>query len=263
MTRTLATHALHVSLARPRRAFRVSPSTKVLQGVTLNVSTGTGLGLVGRSGSGKSTLIRTLLALETPASGSVTLNDQGIRPGSLRSLRWFRREVQYVPQDPASSLNPRMTVEQLLREPLVRLGVQGQHAELAQHALARVELPAATLRKHPPELSGGQNQRIALARALVVSPSILLADEPVSGLDAPLRHQILDVLHSLITEQGLGLLLVSHDLDAIAAVCTRTAVLAEGRIVEEGTTEQILTAPRHPVACELNAARLAPGALSR
>ncbi|MBG6192297.1 peptide/nickel transport system ATP-binding protein [Arthrobacter sp. CAN_A212] len=126
-----------------------------------------------------------------------------------------------------------------------------------------MELPEATFNRRPSELSGGQNQRVAIARALVVRPAILIADEPVSGLDLPLRNQVLDVLHMLIKDQGLGLLLVSHDLDAVASVCTRTAVLAEGRIVEEGPTGQILNDARHPATRELNAARVGRGALSR
>lgn len=263
MTSTLTAREIRLSLARPGRAFRPSVSTEILHGVSLDVSPGSSLGLVGSSGSGKSTLLRTLLALELPDSGSVTLHGRTIRPGSLKSLRWFRREVQYVPQDPASSLDPRLTVEQLLREPLVCLGVDGQHSARIRDALGRVELPATASDKRPFELSGGQNQRVAIARALVVSPAILLADEPVSGLDLPLRNQVLDVLRMLISEQGLGLLFVSHDLDAVAAVCARTAVLADGRIVEEGPTGLILNDPQHATTRELNAARLAPAAVVR
>ncbi|WP_144673270.1 ABC transporter ATP-binding protein [Arthrobacter sp. U41] len=263
MTSTLTAREISLSLTRPGRAFRRRVSTEILHGVSLDVSPGSSLGLVGSSGSGKSTLLRTLLALETPDSGSVTLHGRIIRPGSLKSLRWFRREVQYVPQDPASSLDPRLTVEQLLREPLVCLGVDGQHAARIRDALGRVELPAAASGRRPFELSGGQNQRVAIARALVVSPAILLADELVSGLDLPLRNQVLDVLQMLISEQGLGVLFVSHDLDAIAALCARTAVLADGRIVEEGPTGQILNNPQHAMTRELNAARLAQGAVVR
>lgn len=263
MTLTLTARDIRLSLPQPGRAFRRSVSTEILHGVSLDVSPGRSLGLVGGSGSGKSTLLRTLLALERPDSGSVTLHGRTIHPGSLKSLRWFRREVQYVPQDPASSLDPRLTVEQLLREPLVCLGVDGQHSARIRDALARVELPATASGRRPFELSGGQNQRVAIARALVVSPAILLADEPVSGLDLPLRNQVLDVLQMLISEHGLGLLFVSHDLDAIAAVCTRTAVLDDGRIVEEGPTGQILNDPQHATTRGLNAARLAPGAVVR
>lgn len=263
MTSTLSAHDIHLSLSRPGRAFRRRVATTILHGVSLDVPSGSGVGLVGSSGSGKSTLLRTLLALEVPESGSITLQGRTISPGSLKSLRWFRREVQYVPQDPASSLDPRMTVEQLLREPLVCLGSDGNHAEQIRVALTRVEMPGNSFKKRPSELSGGQNQRVAIARALVVSPAILIADEPVSGLDLPLRNQVLDVLQTLINDQGLGLLLVSHDLDAVSSVCTRTAVLADGRIVEEGPTEQVLNNPQHPATRELNAARLTRGVLSQ
>lgn len=263
MTSTLTARHLQVSLSRPGRNFHRSVLTEILHGVSLEVSSGSSVGLVGTSGSGKSTLLRTLLALETPDAGSVALQDRAIRPGSMKSLRWFRREVQYVPQDPASSLDPRMTVDQLLREPLICLGVDGQHAARIRDALNCVDLPAIASTKRPHELSGGQNQRVAIARALVVSPKILLADEPVSGLDLPLRNQVLDVLQVMIREQGLGLLFVSHDLGAIAAVCARTAVLADGRIVEEGPTGQILNDPQHEVTRALNAARLTAGAAAR
>nr|WP_276307991.1 ABC transporter ATP-binding protein [Arthrobacter ruber] len=245
------------------RTFRRSTRREVLRGISLQVSSGTSIGLVGSSGSGKSTLLRTLLALETPDSGTVTLQDHIIRPGSLKSLRAFRRTVQYVPQDPASSLDPRMTVEQLLREPLVCLEAEGQHSMRVREALARVELPSSAADKRPFQLSGGQNQRVAIARALVVSPAILLADEPVSGLDLPLRNQVLGVLQMLISDQGLGVLFVSHDLDAVATVCTRTAVLSDGRIVEEGPTQQILESPQHEVTRALNAARLTPGVIAQ
>ncbi|MBE0011275.1 ABC transporter ATP-binding protein [Arthrobacter sp. AET 35A] len=262
MISVLSAHDIHLSLTRPGRAFQSAVAQKILHGVSISVPRGAGVGLVGSSGSGKSTLLRTLLAMEVPDSGSVVLQDRMIRPGSLKSLRWFRREVQYVPQDPASSLDPRMTVERLLREPLVCLGVEGNHSELIRDALVRVELPGAVLDRQPSELSGGQNQRVAIARAMVVKPAILLADEPVSGLDLPLRNQVLDVLHMLIKSQGLGLLLVSHDLDAVASICTRTAVLADGRIVEEGPTDQVLDSPQHPATRALNDARVGWGALS-
>ena len=260
MKTTLMARDVRVSLTRPGRAFHRSVATEILHGVSLAVSSGDSVGLVGGSGAGKSTLLRTLLALEAPDSGSVTLQDHDIRPGPLKSLRRFRREVQYVPQDPASSLDPRMSVEQLLREPLVCLGVDGEHPQQIRDALARVDLPASAYDKRPFELSGGQNQRVAIARALVVSPSILLADEPVSGLDLPLRNQVLEVLQILINEQGLGLLFISHDLDAIATVCTETAVLADGRIVETGPTEHILADPQHEATRTLVAARLTSGA---
>ncbi|MFD1845213.1 dipeptide/oligopeptide/nickel ABC transporter ATP-binding protein [Arthrobacter flavus] len=259
MTVTLSVRDLRLSLTRPGRTFRRSLPTNILQGVSLEVSSGTSLGLVGRSGSGKSTLLRALLALEEPDSGSVTLQGRPVRPGSLRSLRWFRRMVQYVPQDPASSLDPRMTVGQLLREPLVCLGIDGQHSTMIREALGRVALSGSTSGKRPFELSGGQNQRVAIARALVVTPSLLLADEPVSGLDLPLRNQVLEVLQLLVNEQGLGMLFVSHDLDAVAAICAETAVLANGRIVEHGHTAQILDHPRHEATRALNVARQARG----
>lgn len=234
-----------------------------LDGVSLSVAAGQSIGLVGSSGSGKSTLLRTLLALEKPDAGTVELDRTPVRAGSTGSLRWYRRMVQYVPQNPAGSLDPRMTVQQLLLEPLRQLQVCGNHHAIIRETLERVDLEPVHLGRRPRELSGGQNQRVAIARALVASPRILLADEPVSGLDLPLRNTVLALLDRLVRRDGLGLLFVSHDLAAVAQLCTRTMVLASGRIIEEGPTPQVLTSPRHPGTRELIAAvpRL-PGAVS-
>jgi peptide/nickel transport system ATP-binding protein len=144
-----------------------------------------------------------------------------------------------------------MTVSQLLMEPLRQLRVKGNHRAMAAEALERVEVPAGLMERHPGELSGGQNQRVAIARALAVSPSYLLADEPVSGLDLPLRDTVLSLLDRLIRDQGLGLLLVTHDLTTAARMCSTTAVLAEGSIVEEGPTDEVLANPASPAAAAL------------
>lgn len=246
-----ATALLHgyTAPARPRGGRRAT--VPALDGVTFAVHPGETVGLVGRSGSGKSTLLRILLALEHPAHGDVRLGDRPVCPGGPRALRWFRRRVQYVPQDPASSLEPRMSVEQLVREPLARLAVDGNHRALVGKALDDVGLPADLAARRPGELSGGQAQRVAIARSIVAAPDFLLADEPVSGLDLPLRHQVLELLAALSAGRGLGLVLVSHDLDAVAATCGRTVVLASGRVVEEGPTGRLFREPAHPATREL------------
>jgi len=222
-----------------------------LQNVSLQVAAGDSLGLVGSSGSGKSTLLRSLLALEPASSGTVQFDGRPVRPGPASSLRWYRRLVQYVPQNPAGTLDPRMTVRELLVEPLRQLNTGGDHPGIIAEALKRVELPPSLLDRRPGELSGGQNQRVAIARSLVPSPRILLADEPVSGLDLPLKNTVLAVLDTLVRRDGVGLLFVSHDLAAVARLCAHTAVLSAGRIVEQGPTSALLADPQHQATQEL------------
>jgi peptide/nickel transport system ATP-binding protein len=144
-----------------------------------------------------------------------------------------------------------MSVSQLLLEPLRQLRVEGNHRVLVGQALERVELPARIAKCRPGELSGGQNQRVAIARALAVKPAYLLADEPVSGLDLPLRDAVLELLDRLVHREGLGLLLVTHDLATAARMCGTTAVLSEGSIAEQGPTDQVLEHPASPAACAL------------
>ena len=251
--------ATEISFAYPARGVFGRPAAETLHNISLELSPGTSTALVGSSGSGKSTLVRILLALARPTRGTVALGTRNVKPGPAHSLKWYRRAVQYVPQNPAGSLDPRMTVSQLLLEPLRRLRVEGSHAMLVKQALERVEVPAGLMQRRPGELSGGQNQRVAIARALVVSPAFLLADEPVSGLDLPLRDTVLGLLEGLVQQDGLGLLLVTHDLATAARACGRTAVLAAGRIVEHGPTGQVLDNPCHEATAALIAAT--PGLL--
>jgi peptide/nickel transport system ATP-binding protein len=225
-----------------------------LKNVSVSVTAGESTALVGTSGSGKSTLVRTLLALENPTAGTVKLDGVPVRAGSVSSLRWYRRNVQYVPQNPAGSLDPRMSVRQLLLEPLQQLRIRGDHHRMVVEALERVDLDPDLIGRRPGELSGGQNQRVAIARALVTSPRFLLADEPVSGLDLPLRETVLTLLDRLVSRDGLGLLFVSHDLAAVAQLCPRTLVLSSGEVIEQGATSQFLANPQHPVTRELIAA---------
>ncbi|NHC14784.1 ABC transporter ATP-binding protein [Motilibacter deserti] len=224
-------------------------SLRLLRDVDLAVSDGERLGVVGESGAGKTTLLRALLALEQPDAGTVTCRGRQVRPGSPRRLGWFRRLVQYVPQDPASTLDPRRSVRELVALPVQRLGTpdEGRRMRgLVDEALDAVDLPGSLRDARAPQLSGGQAQRVALARALVLRPALLLADEPVSGLDLPLRAQVLASLRAAFERQGTSLLLVSHDLAAVAALCHRTVVLADGRAVEDVPTRQLLRAPQHP-----------------
>ena len=243
----LEAHGIHHHYRRSStRPFRVGERVDVLDGVDLRLTTGDAVGIVGRSGSGKSTLLRILLGLEQPIDGVVTVGGEPLpaRRGR-RALAAFRRHVQYIPQDPASSLDPRMTVFQLVVDPLRRLRVPGDHRDRVNQALASVRLGEEFLGRRPGGLSGGQAQRVAIARALATGARIVLADEPVSGLDRSLRDETLDLFADIVAEQGIGIALVSHDLDAVARLCRRTVVLADGRIVESGDTAALIDDPQH------------------
>lgn len=204
------------------------------------------VGLVGVSGCGKSTLLNTLLALDAADSGHIYCEGRRVQPGSVRSLRWYRRKVQIVMQDPVGSLDPRQTVATLLAEPLRQLKLNENIAQRIKDAMEQVELDAQLLTRTAATLSGGQAQRVAIARALIVRPAFLLADEPVSGLDLPLRAQIKTLLQQICRTHRMGLLMVSHDIALIDGLCERVLVMSEGRFVEQGPTATVFSAPQHP-----------------
>ncbi|KQS54860.1 hypothetical protein ASG36_20325 [Geodermatophilus sp. Leaf369] len=231
-----------------------APRFTALRGVDLALRPGERVGLVGASGSGKSTLLRCLLALDVPDAGTVLCGGRRVDPGPARRLRWFRRRVQYVPQDPASTLDPRMTVGALVAEPLRALAVPGDHRGLVATALTQVQLDPRLIGRRPGQLSGGQAQRVALARALAPGPEVLLADEPVSGLDLAVREQVVTLLGELSDATGSALLLVSHDLSVVSRLCARTLVLDDGRVVEDRPTADLLTDPHHHATRALVAA---------
>lgn len=231
-------------------------SRQILHGVSLSLGEGESVGLVGESGSGKSTMLSLLLGLNSPQSGEVLFGGSRLGLRNHEQMREFRTAVQAVFQDPASSLNPRQRVGRIVGEPLRSLGLAaGTDAEQrVREALVSVGLPAGAADRYPHEFSGGQQQRIAIARATVSSPRVLIADEPVSALDVTTRIHIIDLLAELRESQGLALLMVSHDLGSVAALCDRTVVLREGRVVEEGATRELLRAPQSEYARELIAA---------
>jgi peptide/nickel transport system ATP-binding protein len=232
-------------------------TANALDGVTLAVEPGVSLGVVGESGSGKSTALSLFLGLARPTSGRVLLDGAPLDLSDRRRRRAFRRRVQVVFQDPYSSLDPRQRVDRIVAEPLVSLrlsrGREALRAAVAQ-ALASVDLDADVARRYPHEFSGGQRQRIAIARALVTGPSVLLADEPVSALDLTTRLGVIALLDRLKRERGLTVVMVSHDVSAVAALCERTVVLKDGRVVEQGATREILDHPREPYTQRLIAA---------
>lgn len=234
-----------------RRPGPGSAVVRALDGVDLQVDAGERVGIVGSSGSGKSTLLRLLLALEPTDSGEITFAGRTIRPGGVRGLRWYRRQVQYVPQDPAGSLDPRRRVADLVAEPLRRLRVPGDHRARAAQVLAVVGLDERYLTRTPHQLSGGQCQRVAIARALAPGARLILADEPVSGLDLPLRQQVLSVLGEVCDNAGTGLMIVTHDLSVVSRLCGRGVVMDAGRIVEDAPTADLLARPQHPVTRRL------------
>jgi oligopeptide transport system ATP-binding protein len=224
-----------------------------VDGVSLSIAPGETLGLVGESGCGKSTLCRTVLRLEKPDSGSIRFEGREIGDLSARAMRPLRREIQMVFQDPYASLNPRKRVGQAVAMPLRLQGVAGG-AELRGQVvelLERVGLAAEHYDRYPHELSGGQRQRVGIARALALRPKLVLADEPVSKLDLTIRAQIVDLLAELQGEMGLSYLFVSHDIGVVRHVSDRIAVMYEGKIVEEGTAEQVCERPSHPYTQEL------------
>lgn len=225
-----------------------APQTRetALAPTTLTIRAGERVGIVGESGAGKTTLLRLMLALEWADGGRLTFDGRALAPGGPRALGWYRRRVQYVPQDPASTLHPRMNVRRLLHEPLRRLRIAGDHDAMISAALQAVDLDAALQERRAAQLSGGQAQRVALARAIVAEPEFLLADEPVSGLDPHLRTQTIALLRRVCVDHGMGLVVVSHDLSVVAELCERTLVIHDGRVVEDRPAAALLSAPQHP-----------------
>jgi oligopeptide/dipeptide ABC transporter ATP-binding protein len=241
-----------------RRSLLGTPTqvVRAVDGVSLAIAAGETLALVGESGCGKSTVGRLALRLIEPTSGTVRLagRDLAALPGA--ELRRARAGAQLIFQDPYGSLNPRMTVGEMLSEPLLLhtdLSAADRRARVAA-LLATVGLAAEHGQRYPHEFSGGQRQRIAIARALAVEPGLIVCDEPVSALDVSIRSQILNLLQDLQQRLGLAYLFISHDLAVVRHIATRVAVMYLGRIVESGTSEDIFAEPRHPYTQALLAA---------
>ena len=229
---------------------------RAVDGVSLAVESQRTLGLVGESGCGKSTLGRTLMRLETPTRGTVTFDGRDLARAHGDELQRLRREIQMVFQDPYSSLNPRMTVGEIVREPLVvhRIGSRAEQQERVRALLETVGLDATTIDRYPSEFSGGQRQRIGVARALALGPRLVIADEPVSALDVSVRGQVLNLMLRLQRELGLAFIFISHDLSVVEHMCDTVAVMYLGRIVEEAPVERLFARPAHPYTRALLAA---------
>jgi peptide/nickel transport system ATP-binding protein len=221
-------------------------SPVVLHGVDIRVGKGETVGIVGESGSGKTTLGRALLGLIKPAAGSVVFDGSDITALDERARRPLRRRMQMIFQDPMSSLNPRHTIGRILIEPILLHGLAKSHAAalaLVHGILDRVGLSRRTVDFYSYELSGGQRQRVGIARAVVLRPDFVLADEIVSGLDVSTQAQVLRLLKELTGEMHLALAFISHDLSVVRSICQRVVVMREGRVVEEGPCERIFAAP--------------------
>jgi oligopeptide/dipeptide ABC transporter ATP-binding protein len=221
---------------------RPKPPVRAVDGVSFGIASGRTLGLVGESGSGKTTVGRTILRLLRPDGGSIRWRGTSIEDLHEGSMRPFRREMQAVFQDPYSSLNPRMTVEETLREPLEIHGLKGEVPAL----LDEVGLDAAFAKRYPHELSGGQRQRVGIARALSVEPQFVVCDEPVSALDVSVQAQVLNLLADLQQRRRLTYLFIAHDLAVVRHIADDVAVMYLGKIVERAPAAEIYAQPRHP-----------------
>ena len=227
-----------------------APRLEILRGLSFVVRRGEVLGIVGGSGSGKTTLGRVLLRLLEPTGGRILFDGQDVTHAPESVLRPFRRRAQMIFQDPMSSLNPRHRVRTLVGGPLALHG----HADVdarVDEALDQVGLSRSFRDRYPHELSGGQRQRVGIARAIALRPDFILADEIVSGLDVSSQAQVLNLLERLVSDLGLTLAFISHDLGVIRRLCTRTLVLHRGEIVENAPTAQLFAAPRAPTTREL------------
>ncbi|MDN3563778.1 ABC transporter ATP-binding protein [Paeniroseomonas aquatica] len=223
-------------------------AVRAVDGVSLTVPRGSVLAIVGESGCGKSTLGRLALRLIEPDAGSIRFEGEDLRALSAAGLRARRREMQLIFQDPFASLDPRMTVEAAIAEPLRlhRIVPRGGERARVAELLERVGLRPESARRWPHEFSGGQRQRIAIARALASGPKLIIGDEPVSALDVSVQAQVVNLLGDLIRDLGLTFVLISHDLGVVRHIADRVAVMYLGQIVEEGPAAQVFAAPRHP-----------------
>lgn len=231
-----------------------APLAEILKGLDFDLPKGSVTGIVGESGSGKSTLGRALVRLTELSAGAINFEGRDISHLSEAELRPLRRDLQMIFQDPMSSLNPRHTIFNIIAAPLRQNGLGDRLKERVAEALQRVGLPQNFAGRYRHELSGGQRQRVGIARALVLSPKFVLADEIVSGLDVSTQAQILTLLEKLAAEMGLTVAFISHDLSVIRRLCQQVIVMREGRIVEASATDALFDDPQEAYTRDLLAA---------
>ena len=238
---------------------------KAVDGVSFSIAPGETLCLVGESGCGKSTVARLILRLLQPTAGAIRLGDTDVTKLGEAAMRPHRRRVQMVFQDPYASLNPRLTVGSIIAEPLENYGEMqaAERRERVRHLLGKVGLHAEAMDRYPFEFSGGQRQRLGIARALALQPGLIVADEPVSALDVSVQAQVLNLMKDLQEEFGLAYLFVSHDLGVVEHVATRIAVMYLGQIVEVADKATMFRDPQHPYSQALIAAAPVPNPRAR
>jgi ABC-type oligopeptide transport system ATPase subunit len=244
----LEVRRLTKEFTRKKGLFGKATAVRAVDDVSFTIEKGETFGLVGESGSGKTTTGRCILRLIEPTSGEVRFDGRDVLALSRADLRRARRDMQIVFQDPYSSLNPRMRVGDIVEEPLIihKLGSKAERRARVSELFALVGLNPDHLLRYPHEFSGGQRQRIGLGRALALNPSLIVADEPVSALDVSVQAQVVNLLMELQQRLGLTYLFIAHDLRLVEHICSRTAVMYLGRIVEMGETAKLFGAPQHP-----------------
>ncbi|MCU0987055.1 MAG: ATP-binding cassette domain-containing protein [Acetobacteraceae bacterium] len=246
----------HFTLGGSNILMRSKPVVRAVDGVSFSIAERETLGLVGESGCGKSTVGRLILKLIEPTAGRLSFAGEDLMALPPERLRRMRRDMQIIFQDPVSSLNPRLTVEQIILEPLYSQGARPS-AELSRHAaqlLDKVGLPARFRHRYPHQFSGGQRQRIGIARAIATNPRFIVCDEAVSALDVSVQAQVVNLLQDIRDEMGISYLFIGHDLAVVRHISDRIAVMYLGRIVETAPTDRLFTTPLHPYTRALMAA---------
>lgn len=226
----------------------VQANLKAVDGVSFSLAKGKTLGLVGESGCGKSTLGRTILKLHEPTSGHIIFNNTDITTLNSQEMQAYRKKMQIIFQDPNASLNPRLTVREILQEPLDvhAIGSRAARKTKVDELIEVVEMHRSALSRYPHEFSGGQRQRIGIARALALNPELIVADEPVSALDVSVQSAILNLIARLQNEYGIAFLFISHDLSVIHHISDQVAVMYLGKIVELADADSLYASPKHP-----------------